>query len=615
MWLGTFITELLEMRSVRPRKKAILPENGSWRSDRKVRVAFHLAHASHRPLFLPQLFVRRFPVIILCLFGIAFAGGCSTWSDYFRNGWKVGPNYGPPQVRPASRWIDAGDPALASEPPRNDAWWAVFEDPVLNSLVAAASIQNLDLRTAAWRIVEARAQRRVTVGEIFPQRQPAVGSYSRKEVSQTVKDAVHMNRAFDEWELGGTLAWELDFWGRFRRAIEAADANIDASQENYRSALVLLLAEVASSYVEIRTIDSRLKFLRHNLELQEASLEIARQRFKHGVAPELDVSQALANLAQTEARIPPLATARRQATNALCILLGTLPGEIDAALGGPRPVPSAPPQVAIGIPAALIERRPDVRMAERQLAAQSAKIGIAVSELYPHISITGTIGVAASDFPDLFTSDSFTGSIGPSFRWNILNYGRLHGAIDIEESRFQQLALQYQSAVLKAHREAENALVAFLNCQCRVRSLVRSTAAIDRSVELVKQQYREGLVDFNRVYTLERELTDQQDLLAVATGDVASNLVLVYKALGGGWAVFGEPATYAATQQSLPPQPPPGDNGNAIPTSPSPVPELPPPGPLPMPPAPSPEPIMRPSPVPRISPERLPAPPAAPAGR
>jgi NodT family efflux transporter outer membrane factor (OMF) lipoprotein len=356
-------------------------------------------------------------------------------------------------------------------------------------------------------------------------------SYSHNEVSQNVKDSVHTFRAFDDWQLGGELAWELDFWGQFRRAIEAADANVDAAQENYRGALVLLVADVASSYVEIRTIDTRLKFLRYNVAIQEASLDITRQRFKHGVAPELDVSQALANLAQTEARIPPLETARRQASSALCILLGTLPGEIDAAFDGPRPVPSAPPQIAIGIPAALLERRPDIRKAERQLAAQSAKIGISSAELYPHLSITGTIGIAASNFSDLFTSDSFTGSLGPSFRWNILNYGRLRGAIDVEAARFQQLAMQYQSAVLNAHRETENALIGFLNSQRQVRSLVKSTGAIERSVELVKQQYGEGMVDFNRVYTLERELTDQKDLLAVATGEVASSLVLVYKAL------------------------------------------------------------------------------------
>lgn len=296
-------------------------------------------------------------------------------------------------------------------------------------------------------------------------------------------------------------------------------------------------------------------------------MRLAEDRLRNGATTRLDVTQALSNVAQTESSIPPLESARRQAVNQLCILLGIPPQSLDEMLAGNGGIPKAPPQVAIGIPAELLRRRPDVRRAEREVAAQSAMIGIATSELYPSFSISGTIFLDAMNFKDLFDADSIAGSVGPSFRWNILNYGRLTNNIRVQEARFQQLVVQYQNVVLRANAEAENAIVGFLKAQQQAKSLSRSTDAARESVELVSNQYRQGIVDFNRVFNSQIFLTQQQDQLAIAQGAIAQNLIQLYKALGGGWqirlsnvapqplAASGEP-TEAAPAPEPAPQPP-----------------------------------------------------------
>ena len=251
----------------------------------------------------------------------------------------------------------------------------------------------------------------------------------------------------------------------------------------------------------------------------------------------LDVTQAISNLEQTDASIRPLEAARRQAGNQLCILMGMPPRNLDEMLANRHGIPKAPPHLAIGIPAELLRRRPDVRSAERQVAAQSALIGVATSDLYPHFSLNGTIFLDAMKAEDLFKADSVAGSVGPSFSWNILNYGRLVNNIRVQEARFQQLAVQYQNTVLQANAEAENAIIGLLKVQQQVESLQRSADASRESVELVSSQYREGIVDFNRVFNVQQFLTQQQDQLAVAEGTVAQSLIQLYRALGGGWQV------------------------------------------------------------------------------
>ena len=552
------------------------------------------------PFFSPKAASARAcsrrPLFFLMGLLLAFSTGCTGLHEYVSNGFKVGPNYRRPAAPVASQWIDATDPTLDTQHIQDAAWWRTFNDPVLDTLVASAYQQNLTLRVAGFRILEARALRGIVAGELFPQSQQAFGEYSRTGLSKNGPSSMVPNPYFSDWALGTSLAWELDFWGRFRRAIEAADANLDASVENYDDVLVLLLSEVAQNYTNVRIAEQRLAYARQNLDIQRGSLRLAEDRLRNGATTRLDVTQALSNVAQTESGIPPLESARRQAVNQLCILLGMPPQNLDAILAGSVGIPTTPAQVAVGIPAELLRRRPDVRRAEREVAAQSAMIGIATSDLYPHFSISGTIFLDATSFKDLFDANSVAGSVGPSFQWNILNYGRLVNNIRVQESRFQQLAVQYQNTVLRANAEAENATIAFLKSQQQARSLSQAADAARESVDLVMLQYREGTVDFNRVFDIQRFLTQQQDQLAVAQGSVDQNLILLYRSLGGGWQIRlgnaaaeplpapGQPAEVAPTPQPAPLQQPPLPTpaGQPTPAMP-PQPPLPPPAGQPMP--------------------------------
>ena len=488
---------------------------------------------------------------------LVFLGGCTSVCDYVANGFKVGPSYRPPPGPVSDHWIDERDPNVSTAKPNDEQWWHAFHDPALDWLVQAACRQNLTLRIACFRIIEVRAQRNVVAGNLFPQTQQATGSYTRNQLSQNTPNSVPQLN-YNDWTVGANLAWELDFWGLYRRALESADAQLEASIYNYDDAVVLLLSEVAQSYIDVRTAEQRLNYARKNVEDQKVSLHLAQVKYENGATTKLDVTQGESNLAQTEATIPPLEAARRQAANQLCILMAMPPREMDGVLGR-SDIPSASPTVAVGVPADLLCRRPDIRRAEREAAAQSAQIGVATAALFPHISISGTIFYDAQRFQDLFEPNSLGGTVGPSFTWNILNYGRLVNGIAVQDARFQQLALQYQNTVLRANAEAENAIVGFLQAQQQVRYLATSVRAAEESLWLVRTQYNEGKTDFNRVVTVEQTLTQQEDQLAVARGSVAGNLVSLYKALGGGW-------------QIAPPNPAPPPAGSSGPTAGEPVP-------------------------------------------
>jgi NodT family efflux transporter outer membrane factor (OMF) lipoprotein len=472
------------------------------------------------------------------LLGLLCLTGCATgFREYVQNGFKVGPNYCRPATAVAEQWIDANNPNVNTGPAETADWWRTFNDPVLDRLIQTAYQQNLSLRVAGFRVLEARAQRAIAVGGLFPQAQAADGSYTRINLSKNGPSGASPNLYYGDWNLGAALAWELDFWGRFRRAVEAADANLDASVENYDDVLVILLAEVGQRYVDLRTAQESLRYAKKNVKTQRDSLSLAEVKFQNGATTRLDVTQGQSNVAQTEAAIPPLEVNYRQAANQLSILLGMPPGNVEALLDGEKDIPAAPAQVAVGVPAELLRRRPDVRRAERQVAAQCAQIGIAESELYPHLSISGSIYLDSTRFADLFDAHSLAGAVGPSFNWNILNYGRLVNGVRVQDARFEQLAVQYQDTVLRANAEAENALVGFLQSQQRVKALTRSTEAAEQSLNLVRDQYEAGKTDFNRVLTVEKDLFQQQIQLASARGLVMQYLVQLYKALGGGWEI------------------------------------------------------------------------------
>jgi NodT family efflux transporter outer membrane factor (OMF) lipoprotein len=495
--------------------------------------------------------------ILLLASCLASSSGCAGyWScrDWVRNGFKVGPEYCKPAAPVAEDWIDSDDQRVSSNAAQTTDWWLTFNDPVLNNLVQASYAQNLTLREAGMRVLQARAQRGVAAGNLFPQSQNINGDYSRSLASiGTANTPPTISRSFDNWAVSGDLLWEVDFWGRFRRAVEAADANLDASVEDYDDVLVCLVAEVAATYTNIRTLQQRLKYANQNVQIQQGSLEIAEVQFKNGATTEVDVEQAKLSLTSTEAAIPALLASLRQQNNLLCILLGEPPRDLLPELGEGK-IPIAPTEVALGIPCELLRRRPDVRAAERAVAAQSAQIGVAVSDFYPHFSLTGSIGYQAQNLNRLFVPAGNTGLISPGFSWDVLNYGRIKNNVHTQEAAFQALALQYQSTVLSANQEVEDSVTGFLHAQDQTLVLDESVTAADKALELTIAQYQQGAVDFNRVFTLQDTKVAQQDAYASSQGNIALNLIGVYKALGGGWEIrLGAGQQLASPAEAVPP--------------------------------------------------------------
>ena len=460
--------------------------------------------------------------------------GCAGLKEWYHNGFKVGPNYQPALTPVAAEWIDHEDSRLlpAAPDPALAAWWTVFRDPVLDGLIEHAYLQNLDLKAAGTRILQSRAQKNVITGQLYPQTQQGLGAFAHLQLSRNLN--IPLPGIINVWPMGAYAAWEPDFWGRYRRAIESAGADLDAQADGYHDALVLLLAETAESYVQIRVFQQRLRLARRNVELQRGALELAETKFREGAADELDAQQARSILSATEAQIPALQTGLRQANNRLCLLLGIPPRDLIPTLGE-QPIPTVPVTIAAGVPAELLRRRPDIRQAERAVAAQSAQIGVAESDLYPRFSLFGFLGYTADDFKSLFAMKSFTGLIIPNFQWQILNYGRVRNNIRVQEARFQEKILRYQQTVLRAGGETEDALVAFFKTQEQAGHLAEGVRAAERSADLVLIQYREGSVDFNRVYNVQSVLVTQQDQLAEAQGNICLQMIKAYQALGGGW--------------------------------------------------------------------------------
>lgn len=480
---------------------------------------------------------RAGALAVLLALGSLGALGCTGPLEYIRNGFKVGPNYLRPPAPAAPQWIDAADPRVQSEPPHDHHWWGVFNDPVLNDLIQNAYQQNLSLREAGFRVLAARAKLCIAVGDVFPQTQQAFADYVRKGLSGTVANSQFTpDRWFNIYDLGFNLSWEVDIWGKLRREVESANAEFNASIEDYDYVLVTLIADVAQTYTQIRTLQQQVVYTKKNIELQTGTVKLVKERFEGGVVSKLDLTQAEQNLYDTEAQLPPLEISLRQANDCLCTLLGMPMEDLMMKLGA-GPIPITPVEVAVGIPADLIRRRPDVRAAERQLAAQSAQIGVAESDLYPIITITGTIGYQSRQLSRLFDPQSAFGSWGPGLRWNILNYGRILNEIRLEDARFQELAMNYFNKALKADEEVENALVLFLQSQQLVKDLQKAVAAARESTEIGLVQYKEGKTDYIRVFITERELVRQENGLAKAQGEVAQGLIGVYRALGGGWQI------------------------------------------------------------------------------
>lgn len=476
--------------------------------------------------------------VFLALFLLFSVTGCTT----------VGPDFKTPEAPVAEEWTDVDPSLLSNQPADHPEWWMVFNDPVLNQLIQTAQSQNLTLRSAGLRVLQAQAQLGIATGSKYPQVQQLSGSANEVKISDNGADNTPLLKDnFGLYNLGFGLSWEVDFWGRFRRLIESSAAQLQAEVANYDAVMVSLTAEVARSYILMRALEMRIDLAEKNVLAQDRALQIASVKFRNGAVTELDVQQARTILNSTKSQIPALQTRLADTRNALGVLLGMLPQELADLLAESAPVPTPPAQVAVGMPQDLIRRRPDIRRAEWVLAAQSAQIGVAITELYPHFSLGGSIGLATTTIggkgiADLFDSGSVNGLLYGGFTWNVLNYGRLKNNIRFQDARFQELLVDYQNLVLTAQAEVDSAIVAYLRAHTEARYLVESVNAAERSVELSMIQYREGSTDFNHVLTTLTQQMEQQDALTETNGRIATNLVTMYKVLGGGWQVDDERA-------------------------------------------------------------------------
>jgi NodT family efflux transporter outer membrane factor (OMF) lipoprotein len=498
---------------------------------------FRILNGSRR-----QTAVRRF-LTVCCLLSVFCCFGCTSVSEYIHNGFKVGPNYQEPPAPAATKWIDANDKRLSSASDDHTHWWTNFNDPVLNDLICDSYKQNLTLKEAGMRILQARATLGIAIGELFPQTQQATGDYTRTSFSKENVNSVFLPKRYaSQFDFGFGLSWELDFWGRFRRAVESAEANLEASVFDYDDVLVTLLGDVATNYVNMRVAQKRIEYARANIELQRKTVDVVDVRFKGGAVNQLALAQAQALLYQTEATIFDLEITERQSANALCILMGIPPEDLQARLGKGS-IPRAPAEVAVGVPADLLRRRPDVRRAERQAAAQSALIGVAVSDLYPHVFINGEIQRSAAQFKDVFNPLAYNGVIGPAFQWNILNYGRLLNNVKFQDARFKELVFAYQQTVLSAEQDVENGLVTFLKGRKRYEAQLKSVQAAETGVKIVVTQFEAGAVTIAQLILFEQNLVQQQDTLALAEGEISLGLIQAYRALGGGWQIRNEGCT------------------------------------------------------------------------
>lgn len=467
-------------------------------------------------------------LILLMVFSILTLAGCA----------PVGPDYAPPESSAPPAWhteIRQGLSAESVETRQLARWWSTLEDPVLNRLIEQAVINNLDLKQALARVREARARLGISEAGLFPALD-AGGSAGRSKSSENSGSGA--TRSF--YAAGFDAGWEVDIFGGVRRSVEAAEADLDAGRENLRDVMVTLTAEVALNYLDVRTTQQRLIAAEKNLTIQQESYDFIDWRHQTGLSNVLELQQARYNLENTRAQIPNLRNRLEEAKNRLAVLTGTVPGTVHEQLAEARPIPGLPPTVAVGVPAETLRQRPDIRGAERSLAAQTARIGSATADLYPRFRLSGSIGIESLSSSNLFTSGSDTWSIVPGVSWTIFDAGAIRRNIDVQTAVQEQFLFAYEAAILGALEEVENALTAYAEEQFRREHLAAAVAAARMAEELAEQQYLAGLSDFTTVLDAQRSLLSFEDQLAQSEGTVTANLVRLYKALGGGWSSLAE---------------------------------------------------------------------------
>lgn len=446
----------------------------------------------------------------------------------------VGYNYSGPKTSVPDRWTLSLQPHLDSGGACLTEWWKGFNDPVLNELIARTRAENPDFKIAIQRIVEARAQRGVAKSRMLPALAADAG-YTRNRQSERVGFAPAINPT-DIYTTGLNSGWELDVFGGLKRGVEAADANYQAEVENYRDLLVSLFADVALNYVDYTTFDERIHVANQNIKIQQASLKLAQDRLDAGLVSKIDVTQARTNLETTRALVPQLQGQLAAARNRLATLTGGYPHSVSETLLRSRSVPQPGRDYAVSCAADLVRARPDIRRAERQLAATVAGIGVAESELYPKFQLAGQLQLQASNISNLPDAGAAAYSFGPSMRWNLFSSGKIKNLIRVEEARAMQAYGAYEKAVLGAVEEVETAMAGVATERQRLVALRRAVSAASESVSLVGDNYKEGLVDFQRVIDTERAKFRSEDTAVLSKGQLARNYIALYRALGGGVA-------------------------------------------------------------------------------
>jgi len=470
--------------------------------------------------------IRRARAYLLAAPALVLFAGCAA----------VGPDYTAPETAAAPMWnagLEEGLSPGRADPEELAQWWKSFHDPVLAALIERAVQGNLDLKEASSRVREARARRAAAGAGLFPTLDLS-GSLQRSRGSGDSGGG--STRTL--YSAGFDASWEIDLFGGVRRSIEASEADLQAVREELNDTLVSLTAEVALNYFELRTFQARLDAAEKNLALQQETYLLEESLRKAGLSDELSLQRALSNLAGTRSRLPSLRASANEAKNRLAVLLGEQPGAVHGELDEHRPMPVVPLEVSVGAPADVLRRRPDIRRAERELAAQSARVGVAKADLYPRISLGGSIGYSALSSGDLITAGSRTFGYGPRITLPVFSAGSIRANIEARSALQEQALIRYESSVLTALEEVENILTAYGQEQMRLRSLREAADAAREAAELAEYQYRFGLVGFTTLLDAQRSLLSAQDELAQSSGTAESNLVRLYKALGGGWQAY-----------------------------------------------------------------------------
>ena len=455
----------------------------------------------------------------ICLTACLMFWGCAA----------VGPDYEPQAPAAPEKWLNEPDAASTSGSESMQTlihWWTVFNDPVLTDLVEQAIQTNTDVRKARARVLEARARRGKSASEQYPVLD-ASGSATYSGARQSSGGWRHD----ESYMLGFDAGWELDLFGGVRRSIEAAQADLESNQEALNDAWVSLAGEVAFNYVEARTLQSRLRSAEAGLRIAQELYDLAVIRYQSGLASDLDVQQGRAYLEDVRSGIPSLRSDIEAAENRLAVLLGAYPGAVREKLAEPQSIPIGPREIVLKAPAEVLRNRPDVRRAERSLAAETARIGVAESRLYPRFSLFGSIGL---DTPNFSTSANRYYSFGPQFSWNVFDAGAIRSDIEVQDAVRLQALIEYESVMLAALEEVENALKAFAEEQARLRALEAAADAFEQSLALARNRYAAGLIDYRDVLDIRRSLLSFQDQATISRGAAASNLIRLYKALGGG---------------------------------------------------------------------------------